>query len=63
NQGYTCNRCIKGNISYDTREKIYHFPGCEYYDQTVINERYGEWWFSSEAEAVAAGWRKAMNCP
>ena len=62
-QGYTCNRCIKGNTSYDTGEKIYHFPGCEYYQQTVINTDYGERWFSSEAEAQAAGWRKAQNCP
>ena len=62
-QGYTCDRCIKGNTSFDTGEKIYHFPGCEYYQQTVINTDYGERWFSSEAEAQAAGWRKALNCP
>ena len=62
-QGYTCDRCIKGNISYDSGERIYHFPGCEYYEETVINPAYGERWFSSEAEAVAAGWRKAWNCP
>ncbi len=61
--GYTCDRCIKGNISYTTGERIYHVPGCEYYAQTVINTDYGERWFSSEAEAVAAGWRKAQNCP
>lgn len=62
-QGYVCDQCIKGNISYNTGEKIYHFPSCEYYEQTKINTDKGERWFSSEIEAQAAGWRKAMNCP
>jgi len=61
--GYTCDRCIKGNVSYKSGERIYHLPGCPYYDTTVINPKYGERWFSSEAEARAAGWRKAYNCP
>jgi micrococcal nuclease len=56
------NTCvIKGNISSDG-EKIYHLPGCAYYDKTRIDEARGERWFCSEAEAVAAGWRKAQNC-
>lgn len=62
-QGYTCDRCIKGNISTKTDEKIYHFPGCGSYGPCRINESKGERWFSSEAEAKAAGWRKAENCP
>jgi micrococcal nuclease len=53
---------IKGNIS-SSKEKIYHLPGCEDYDKTVINESAGERWFCTEEEAVAAGWRKAKNCP
>jgi hypothetical protein len=52
-----CN--IKGNISIDTHERIYHVPGQRYYDDTVIDPRYGERWFCSEAEARAAGWRKS----
>ncbi len=57
------NNClIKGNISA-SGEKIYHVPGCDYYDQTVIDESKGEKWFCTEAEAVQAGWRKAKNCP
>jgi len=52
---------IKGNIS-SSGEKIYHLPGCDYYNQTVIDESKGEKWFCTEAEAVAAGWRKAKNC-
>lgn len=50
---------IKGNISIDTGEKIYHVPGQEYYDETRINEAYGERWFCTEQEAINAGWRKA----
>jgi len=52
---------IKGNISAKG-EKIYHLPGCGSYKQTVIDESAGERWFCTEAEAVAAGWRKAKNC-
>lgn len=59
----TNNGCtIKGNIS-SNGEKIYHASGCSYYEKTVIDETRGERWFCSEDEAVAAGWRKAKNCP
>lgn len=57
------NCLIKGNISATTKEKIYHLPGCGSYDKTVIDESQGERWFCTEEEAVAAGWRKAKNCP
>jgi micrococcal nuclease len=53
---------IKGNIG-TTGDKIYHLPKCPYYKQTVISESQGEKWFCTEAEAIAAGWRKAKNCP
>lgn len=49
---------IKGNIS-SSGEKIYHVPGQRYYEVTKIDEAKGERWFCSEADAVAAGWRKA----
>jgi len=52
-----CN--IKGNISIDTGERIYHVPGQEYYDETRISWGHGERWFCSETDARAAGWRKA----
>jgi micrococcal nuclease len=55
----TSEPVIKGNISTSTGEKIYHVPGQQYYDQTVITESKGERWFCTEAEAVAAGWRKS----
>lgn len=53
---------IKGNIS-TSGEKIYHLLGCGSYAKTQIDESRGEKWFCSEAEAQAAGWRKALNCP
>jgi hypothetical protein len=50
---------IKGNISVDTGERIYHVPGQRYYTETIISPLKGERWFCSEAEARAAGWRKS----
>jgi hypothetical protein len=57
--GATC--VIKGNISYNTGERIYHIPGQEFYSATRINGASGERWFCSEAEAQAAGWRKSKR--
>lgn len=54
-----CN--IKGNISVNSGDHIYHFPGQEHYDETVITASKGERWFCSEDEARAAGWRKARR--
>jgi len=54
-----CN--IKGNVSINTGERIYHVPGQEFYTPTRILPRYGERWFCTEAEARAAGWRKARR--
>ena len=52
---------IKGNISVDSGERIYHLPGQKYYNSTIIRPEYGERWFCSEAEARAAGWRRAKR--
>ena len=52
-----CN--IKGNISVDSGEKIYHVPGQRYYSDTIIRPEYGERWFCTEAEGISNGWRKA----
>ncbi|PBB16783.1 hypothetical protein CK219_27270 [Mesorhizobium sp. WSM4313] len=38
---------IKGNISMNTGEHIYHLPGQKYYSSTVINPSKGERWFCS----------------
>ncbi|PIQ68828.1 MAG: nuclease [Candidatus Taylorbacteria bacterium CG11_big_fil_rev_8_21_14_0_20_46_11] len=53
---------IKGNISA-SGEKIYHLQGCGSYLKTTIDEKRGEQWFCTEAEAQSGGWRKALNCP
>jgi hypothetical protein len=50
---------IKGNISVNTGERIYHVPGQKYYWATRINPLSGERWFCSESAASAAGWRKS----
>lgn len=52
-----CN--IKGNISYNTGEKIYHLPEDQFYDVTEIDESKGEKWFCSEEEAEEAGFRRS----
>jgi hypothetical protein len=52
---------VKGNISPNTGERIYHVPSQEYYSQTRINWLNGEHWFCSEDAARKAGWRKAMR--
>lgn len=46
---------IKGNISINSGERIYHMPGQLHYAETVISPQYGERWFCSEADAVRAG--------
>ena len=61
-QGVSGSCTIKGNIS-TSGEKIYHLFGCGSYAKTQIDESRGERWFCTEAEAQAAGWRKASNCP
>lgn len=51
---------IKGNMS-QSGERIYHVPGGDFYDRTVINVVKGERWFCNEAEARAAGWRRSRR--
>ncbi len=52
-----CN--IKGNISIETGNRLYHIPGMEDYESTRIDSLRGERWFCTESEAIASGWRKA----
>ena len=55
--GSGCN--VKGNISLNTGERIYHVPGQKYYSETRISPQHGERWFCSEADARRAGWRRS----
>lgn len=54
------NCVIKGNIK--NGKKTYHLPGCDNYDQTIIDASYGDAWFCTEKEARAAGFVKASGC-
>ena len=56
-----CSPVIKGNVSFESRERIYHVAGQEYYEATTINPAYGERWFCTEDEAIRAGWRKSSQ--
>jgi endonuclease YncB( thermonuclease family) len=49
---------IKGNVSSNGR--IYHMPGQRHYDQVTMRSDQTRW-FCSEAEARAAGWRRARQ--
>ena len=50
---------IKGNISHNSGDKVYHVPGAEDYQSTTIDTARGERWFCTEEEAIQNGWRKA----
>lgn len=52
---------IKGNLSRNSGRRIYHMPGQAHYARTRIDTSRGERWFCSEAEARAAGWRRAKR--
>lgn len=53
------DRCvIKGNVSANGR--IYHMPGQRDYDRVTMRNPETRW-FCSEAEARAAGWRRAQR--
>jgi len=53
---------IKGNVSLRNKEeKIYHCPNWRDYDRTDVNIFEGDKWFCTEAEAIAAGFRRPAN--
>lgn len=49
---------IKGNIT--SYGRIYYMPWNPRYASVKIEDRKGERWFCSEAEAIAGGWRPAV---
>ena len=53
---------IKGNIRTSNKDKIYHFPGCKSYTQTLVELYKGDQWFCIEAQAKKAGFTKGANC-
>jgi endonuclease YncB( thermonuclease family) len=51
---------IKGNVR--DGKKTYHVPGCDNYAQVIVDEAFGDSWFCTETEVVAAGFTKATGC-
>jgi endonuclease YncB( thermonuclease family) len=51
---------IKGNVNLKG-DRIYHLPGQLNYSQINMAKGKGERWFCTEAEAEAAGWRRAAR--
>ncbi|WP_082496406.1 sunset domain-containing protein [Aminobacter sp. DSM 101952] len=51
-----CN--IKGNVSQNNGQRIYHVQGQRYCEETRTSQSQGERWFCSEAEARRVGWRR-----
>ena len=49
-----------GPIIGNRNSKIYHLPNCPDYSKVAERNRVP---FKTEAEAQAAGYRKARNCP
>jgi len=54
-----CEVTIKGNISQESGDKIYHMPGDKDYENTKVDRSRGEKIFCSESEAVENGWERA----
>jgi len=50
---------IKGNTK---NGNIYHLPSCRSYKLVIVDESFGDHWFCTEQEALAAGFRKAKEC-
>jgi endonuclease YncB( thermonuclease family) len=50
---------IKGNVS--SRGRVYHMPWDPWYEAVSMDIAKGKRWFCSEAEAMAAGWRRASS--
>lgn len=59
----TPEHSIKGNISTRGYGKTYLIAGCDNYNLVKIDLEKGEQYFRTEEEAIAAGFRKATNCP
>lgn len=53
---------IKGNIRTEGLGKIYHFPDCGQYNNTVVELYKGDQWFCTEKEAQKAGFTRGSDC-
>lgn len=57
----TSDALIKGNVDSATGEHVYHVPGGFFYETTVVDQNKGDRWLCTEAEAVAAGWKRSKH--
>lgn len=53
---------IKANISTSYGDRLYRYPGCKEYNNTMVQLYLGENWFCSEQEAIKAGFIKGSDC-
>ncbi|MBU1326682.1 thermonuclease family protein [Patescibacteria group bacterium] len=53
-----CN--IKGNLT--DRRPVYYLPSCKAYADTIIDLSFGDEWFCTEQEALAAGFTLSPTC-
>ena len=57
----TTEPAIKGNRDPRTGDLTYYVPGNLLYSTTVVDQGQGDRWFCTEAEAVAAGWKRSLH--
>lgn len=50
---------IKGNVR--AGKKQFYTPDCPTYEQVVVDTAFGDVWFCSQKEALAAGFGKATS--
>lgn len=53
---------IKANVLMRDGNKLYRFPGCGQYNNTIVQLYMGDQWFCSEQEAIKAGFKKGSDC-
>lgn len=57
----TCT--IKGNMGQQgEKTKLYRYPGCGQYGNTIVQLYVGDRWFCSEKEARSEGFEKGSDC-
>lgn len=55
------NCYIKGNINA-AGNKNYHYPGCDQYNEVIVELDRDEGWYCTEQEAINAGYIKSSVC-
>jgi len=53
---------IKGNRDQRQNRKLYSYPGCTSYNQTVVDVWQDDQWFCNEADALKAGYTRSGDC-